>query len=75
MSMYKLFEYSDNYSMTSWSLWNYYRGEMNDAAKENDAVSNKINNGKITTRKFFESQASIIENRPANSKGLYEVVV
>lgn len=49
MPMYKLFEYSDNDSMTSWSLWNCYRDEMNDAAKENDAVSNKINNGIITT--------------------------
>ena len=25
MPMYNLLEYSDNYSMTSWSLWNYYR--------------------------------------------------
>ena len=25
MSMYNLVEYSDNYSMTSGSLWNYYK--------------------------------------------------
>ena len=30
MSMYNLLEYSDNYSLTSGSLWNYYRAEMNE---------------------------------------------
>ena len=28
MPMYNLLEYSDNYSMTSGSLWNYYREEI-----------------------------------------------
>ena len=28
MPMYNLLEYSDNYSMTSGSLWNYYRDEI-----------------------------------------------
>ena len=28
MPTYNLLEYSDNYSMTSGSLWNYYRDEM-----------------------------------------------
>ena len=28
MSMYNLLEYSQNYSMTSGSLWNYYRDEI-----------------------------------------------
>ena len=27
MPMYNLIEYSDNYSKTSGSLWNYYRDE------------------------------------------------
>ena len=31
MPMYKLLEYSENNSMTSGSLWNYYRDEINDA--------------------------------------------
>lgn len=35
--------------MTLGGLWNYYRDEMNDATKENDAVSNKIKNGMIIT--------------------------
>ena len=30
MPMYNLLEYSDNYSMASGSLWNYYRDEVND---------------------------------------------
>ena len=37
MPMYNLLEYSDNYSMTSGSLWNYYKDEMNDDANENNA--------------------------------------
>ena len=28
--MYNLLEYTQNYCMTSWSLWNYYRDEIND---------------------------------------------
>ena len=27
MPMYNLINYSDNYSKTSWSLWQYYRDE------------------------------------------------
>ena len=34
MSMYHLLEYSENYSMTSGSLWNHYRDEINDDADE-----------------------------------------
>ena len=34
--MYNLWKYSDNYSMTSASLWNYYRDKVNDDA--NDVV-------------------------------------
>ena len=34
MPMYNLLEYSDNYSMTSGSLWNCYRDEVNDDANE-----------------------------------------
>ena len=40
MSMYNLLEYSNNYSMISGSLWNYYRDEINDDANEN--VNNRI---------------------------------
>ena len=30
MPIYNLLEYSQNYSMTSESLWNYYRDEIDD---------------------------------------------
>ena len=33
--MYDLLENSDNYSMTSGSLWNYYRDDANDSAAKN----------------------------------------
>ena len=40
--MYNLLEYSDNYSMISGSLWNYYRDEVNNDANENNTPNNKI---------------------------------
>ena len=51
MPMYNLIEYSDNYSMTSGTFWNYYRDKLNDAANENYAASNQINNSQITASK------------------------
>ena len=40
MPMYNLLEYSNNYSKTSESLWNYYRDEINDSANKNNGVNN-----------------------------------
>ena len=57
MPMYNLLEYRDNYSMTSGSLWNYYRDEINDDAGEN--VNNRINNNKTITSKSFEYKTKI----------------
>ena len=54
MLMYNLLKYSDNYSRTSGSLWNYYRDKVNDDANENNAANNKINNNKIIASKYFE---------------------
>ena len=52
--MDNLLEYSNNYSMTSRSLWNYYRDEVIDDANEiNDAGNYRINNNKTTTAKYF----------------------
>ena len=47
--MYNLLVYSDNYSMISESLWNYYRDKINDDANENNVANNAVNNNKITT--------------------------
>ena len=38
MSMHNLLEYSDN-SMTSGSLWNYYRDEINDDVYDRDQIN------------------------------------
>ena len=65
MPMYNLLEYSDNYSVTSGSLWNYYRDEVNDDENENyddddddddddDNNNNRINNNKTITSRSFE---------------------
>ena len=43
--MYNLLEYSENYSMTSESLWNYYKDEVNVDANENNAANNRIKVG------------------------------
>ena len=36
MTMYNLLEYSQNYSMTPGSLWNYYRDEIDDDDDDDD---------------------------------------
>ena len=54
MLMYNLLEYSDKYSITSESLWNYYRDEVNDDENENDNANNRINNNKAITSKSFK---------------------
>ena len=41
MPMNRLLEYSDNYSMTRRSFWNYYRDEAIDDENENDNANNK----------------------------------
>ena len=47
-----LLGYSDNYSITSGSLWNHYRDELNDPAIENNNANNRINNNKTITSKY-----------------------
>ena len=73
MPMYNLLEYSDNYSMTSESLWNYYRVEVNDSGNEID-YNDKINN-KITASKSFEYKTKIIGSTPNNNNILDAEVV
>ena len=53
MPIYNMLEYSGNYSMTSGSLWNYYRVQINYSAIENNN-GNRINNNKIIASKSFE---------------------
>ena len=53
--------------MASGRLWNYYRGEVDDDANENDAANNRINKNKTTTSKSFEYKTKLIGNMPNNN--------
>ena len=56
MPMYNLLEYSDNFSITSGSLWNYYRDS-----------NYRVNNDKTLTSKSFEYKTKIIRSAPVYS--------
>ena len=60
-------EYSDNYSMTSGSLWNFYRDEINDSAIENNNDGNRINKNKTITSKSFKCKTKLIGSTPNNN--------
>ena len=47
MPMYNFIEYSDNYSKTSGSLWQYYRDQPNDNLADSELFKSKI---KITEK-------------------------
>ena len=42
MPMYNLIEYSDNYSKTSGSLWQYYKDKPNDKLTDSESFKSKI---------------------------------
>ena len=42
MPMYNLIEYSDNYSKTSGSLWQYYKDDLHDNITESESFKSKI---------------------------------
>ena len=42
MSMYNLIEYSNNYSKTSGSLWQYYKDEPNDNLANSESFKSKV---------------------------------
>ena len=71
MPMYNLLEYSNNYSRTSGSLWNYYRDEVNDNANENNPDDNhRLNNNKTTTSNFFYYKTKVMGSTPTNNNVL-----
>ena len=53
MSMYNLFEYSDNFSMTYGSLWIFYRDEVSHSPTEINDNDNMINNSQEKIDKYF----------------------
>ena len=67
MPKYNLLEHSDNYSIPSGSLWNYYRDEINDDANENNAVSKNINNTKRMASKSLEYKTKLLGRTPNNN--------
>ena len=73
--MYSLLEYSDNYSITSGSLWNYYRDEINDDENDNGDNDNRINSNKTIKGKFFKYKTKIIGSTPDNASRLNAEVV
>ena len=76
MSTYNLLEYSDNYSMTSGSLWNYYRDEANDNVNENNVDDYRINNNRTIASKSFEYETKLLRRKPNDNNILdAEVVV
>ena len=75
MPMYNLLEYSDNFSMTSGSLWNYYRDEENDSANKTDDNDNIINNNKTTSSKYFKQKTKIAGSSSGNNGRLNAEVV
>ena len=74
MPIYNLLEYNDNYFMTSGSLRNYYKDEINDSVNE-DANTYRINSNKTTTSKSFEYKTKLIGSTPNNNSRLNAEVV
>ena len=56
------------------SLWNYYKDEINDDAKENKNKNRTYSNKKITS-KSFDYSTKLIGSTPNDSYKLYTVVV
>ena len=58
MPMYKLIDYSDNYSKASGSLWQYYKDDSNDNITESESFKSKV---KITGKTPDDENAKNIE--------------
>ena len=70
MPIYNLLEYSDNYSLTSRRLRNFYRDEINDFSIEINHDGNKRNKNKTITSKCFEYKTKIIGRAPDGNNTL-----
>ena len=61
MPMYNLIEYSDNYSKTSGSLWQYYKDDPNDNITQSESFKSKIKiTGKTTAAANTKEDVEII---------------
>ena len=70
MPMFDLLEYSNNYCMTSGSLWSYYKDEVNDDVNENKSDCYRMNNEKTKRSKSFEYKTKMIGNTPTDDSRL-----
>ena len=76
MPMYNLLEYSNNYSMTSGSLWNYYRDELNDSANKNSTYNKKKYKNRAAISRFSKYKTKIMGSTSNNNNILdAEIVV
>ena len=66
--MYNLLQYSDNYSIISGSLLDYYRDKLNDDQNENENTNNRTNNNKTITSKYFKCKTKLIGSKPNEVK-------
>ena len=58
MPMYNLTEYSDNYSKTSGSLWQYYKDDPNDNLANSESFKSKV---KITGKTLNNGNTKDVE--------------
>ena len=58
MPMYNLVEYSDNYSKTSGSLWQYYKDDLNDNIADSESFKSKL---KITGKTPHDGNTKEVE--------------
>ena len=56
--MYNLIEYSDNYSKTLGSLWQYYKDEPNDNIADAESFKSKV---RITGKTFADRNTKDVE--------------
>ena len=63
MPMYNLIEYSDNYSKTSGSLWQYYKDDPNDNIANSESFKFKVKiTGKTPNNGNTKDVEIILEN-------------
>ena len=58
MPMYNLIEYSDNYSKTSGSLWQYHKDEPNDNTADTESFKSKV---KIIGKTLYDGNTKDVE--------------
>ena len=58
MPMFNLIKYSDNYSKTSGSLWEYYKDEPNDNLADSESFKRKI---KIAGNTLADATTKVVE--------------